>query len=92
MSGTFNSTTLFRRVIEPENGTLAPDVARYVKDLNFKPEDHARFESLSVKAQEGALSSEESEELESFLHVDSLLTIMRLKAERSLSPRSEKAS
>jgi len=92
MGSAFNSTTLFRRVIEPENGTLAPDVARYVKDLDFKPDDHARFEFLSAKAQEGALSTDESEELKGFLHVDSLLTIMRLKAERSLPPQSRNAS
>ncbi len=88
MSATFNSTTLFRRVIEPENGSLAPDVARYVRDLDFKPDDHARFELLSAKAQEGTLSSEESEELEGFLHIDSLLAIMRLKADRSLARAS----
>ncbi|MDB5330794.1 MAG: hypothetical protein JWP03_1945 [Phycisphaerales bacterium] len=86
MGVTFDSTTLFRRVIEPESGSLAPDVARYIVDLDFRPEDHARFEQLSAKAQEGKLSVEETEELDGFLHVDSLLAIMRLKAERSLRP------
>lgn len=85
MPETFNSTILFRRVIEPENGSLAPDVARYVRDLDFKPADHARFEALSAKAQDGTLSPQEAEELEGFLHIDSLLTIMRLKGERSLA-------
>lgn len=85
MSQTFSSTTLFRRVIDPESGSLAPDVARYVRTLDFKPEDHARFEELSEKAQEGKLSAQEAEELEGFLHIDTLLAIMRLKAERSLS-------
>jgi hypothetical protein len=88
MSATFNSTTIFRRVIEPENGSLAPDVARYVHGLDFKPDDHARYELLSAKTQEGALSPQESEELEGFLHIDSLLAIMRLKAERSLARAS----
>ena len=84
MTTTFDSTTLFRRVIEPETGSLAPDVARYVLNLDFRADDHDRFEQLSTKAQEGTLSKQESEELEGFLHIDSLLTIMRLKAERSL--------
>jgi hypothetical protein len=88
MSTTFNSTTLFRRVIEPESGTLAPDVARYVRGLDFKADDHARFEDLSAKAQEGTLSTQEREELEGFVHIDSLLAIMRLKAERSLAHSS----
>lgn len=85
MPETFDSTTLFRRVIEPESGSLSPDVARYVRDLDFKAADQARFETLSAKAQEGTLTPQESQELKGFLHVDSLLTIMRLKAERSLS-------
>ncbi|HZL34825.1 MAG TPA: hypothetical protein VFC78_05910 [Tepidisphaeraceae bacterium] len=85
MATGFDSTTLFRRVIEPETGTLAPDLARYLMSLDFKAEDHARFEVLSEKAQDGALSTQEREELEGFLHVDSLLTVMRLKAERSLA-------
>lgn len=80
----FNTTTLFRRVIEPETGSLAPEVARYVKDLDFKPDDHARFETLSAKAQDGTLSPQEADELNGFLHIDSLLTIMRLKAGGSL--------
>jgi hypothetical protein len=88
MAQTFNSTTLFRRVIDPEHGSLAPDVARYVRDLDFRAEDHKRFEELSTKAQEGNLSPPETEELEGFLHVDSLLAIMRLKAERSLAHAS----
>jgi len=85
MHATFNSTTLFRRVIEPESGSLAPDVARYVMNLDFRADDHDRFEQLSAKAQQGTLSQQEIEELEGFLHIDSLLAIMRLKAERSLS-------
>jgi hypothetical protein len=85
MSTTFNSTTQFRRVIEPESGSLSPDVARYVRGLDFKADDHARFEDLSAKAQEGTLTPQESEELEGFLHIDSLLAIMRLKADRSLT-------
>jgi hypothetical protein len=56
--------------------------------VRCKADDHARFELLSAKAQEGTLSSKESEELEGFLHIDSLLAIMRLKAERSLARAS----
>ncbi|MDB5303131.1 MAG: hypothetical protein JWM97_680 [Phycisphaerales bacterium] len=86
MAVTFDSTTLFRQVIEPENGSLAPDVARYIVDLDFPPTDHARYEVLAAKAQEGTLSPEEAQELDGFIHVDSPLAIMRLKAERSLNP------
>jgi hypothetical protein len=84
MSSTSESTSIFRRVIDPENGTMPPELAHYVMDLDFKPQDHFRFEELSEKAQAGTLSEEETSELDGYLQVDSMLTIMRLKAERSL--------
>ena len=85
MSTMAESTSIFQRVIEPENGTLPPELAHYVMDLDFKPQDHARFEQLSEKAQAGTLTSQEADELDGFLQVDSILSIMRLKAQRSLA-------
>lgn len=79
------SSEIFRRVIEPDKGTLSPELARFVLDLDFRGPDHTRFESLSEKAQSGSLAPHEAEELDGYLHVDSLLTILRLKAERSLN-------
>jgi len=84
MSATAASTQIFRRVIEPETGSFSPELAQIVLDLDFRGEDHTRYEALSAKAQEGALSAEEADELDGYLHVDSLLAILRLKAERSL--------
>lgn len=81
---TATSTQIFRRVIEPEKGSFSPELARVVLDLDFRGEDHTRYEALSAKAQEGTLSPQEADELDSYLHVDSLLAILRLKAERSL--------
>ncbi len=84
MAITANSTEIFRRVIEPEDGSLPADFARFVEKLDFAPQDHARYEELSVKAREGSLGPEEADLLDSYLHIDSLLSIMRLKATRSL--------
>jgi hypothetical protein len=79
-----DSTTIFRRVIDPDRGSMSPELARFVLELDFPAADHERFEALSAVAQERALTPEEADELDSYLHVDSLLAIMRLKAERSL--------
>jgi hypothetical protein len=86
------STEIFRRVIEPQRGTFAPELARYVLELDFGREDHERYEHLSAKAEEGALSAEELSELDGYLHVDSLLAILRLKAQRSLERESSRES
>ena len=83
MVAAINSTTIFRRVIDPEGGSMSPELARFVLDLNFPAADHARFEELSAMAQERDLSPDEANELDSYLHVDNLLAILRLKAERS---------
>jgi hypothetical protein len=84
MAITAESTQIFSRVIEPDVGSLPPELARYVESLDFRPADHARYELLSAKARDGSLTPAESDELDGYLHVDSLLSIMRLKAEHSL--------
>jgi hypothetical protein len=84
MAITAESTQIFRRVIQPESGTLAAELAQFVHSLDFRPDDHARYEQLSSKAREGSLTSVEEDELDGCLHVDSLLSILRLKADRSL--------
>ena len=78
------STEIFRRVIEPDSGSFPRDLARFVLNLDFRGEDHDRYQELSAKAQDAALTEEEASVLDAYLHVDSLLAIMRLKAERSL--------
>lgn len=75
---------IMRRVIDPDLGTLPPQLARYVLTLDFKADDHARYEELSAKARAGSLTQPEEEELDGYLEVDGLLSLLRLKAERSL--------
>lgn len=84
MAITADSTSIFSRVIEPDVGSLSPELARYVLSLDFPPHDQARYAELSEKAQGGLLTADETDELDAFLHVDTLLSIMRLKADRSL--------
>ena len=83
-----DSAMLFRRVIDPERGSMSAELAKFVLELDFPPSDHARFEELSEKAQQRELTSDESDELQNYLHVDNLLAILRLKAERSLAGNS----
>lgn len=89
VSGNVESTSIFRRVIEPEAGTMPRQLAEYFIQLDFKPEDHRLYERLANKAQEGALTTEEAEQLDGFLQVDSMLAIMRLKAQRSLTQHQD---
>jgi hypothetical protein len=55
-------------------------VARYLLSLAFEPEDVERMNLLAARARDGDISSEEETELDSYLHVGNLLTIMQSKA------------
>ena len=55
-------------------------VARYLLSLDFEPEDVDRMNLLAERAREGELSAEEAAELDSYLHVGNLLTIMQSKS------------
>ena len=55
-------------------------VARYLLSLDFEPEDVDRMNLLAERAREGGLSADEEAELDSYLHVGNLLTIMQSKS------------
>ena len=83
MSTISASTEIFRRVIAPSKGTLPKDRAKYVQGLSFSAKDHAKYEKLSAKARAGTLSEREADLLDGYLHVNNLLSILKLKAARS---------
>lgn len=78
-------TSILAHVIEPTQGTLAPETAKYLLSLDFPQADQSRFAVLSTKAQAGSLTEEEQNQLDEFLAVNDLLTIMQAKARASLS-------
>jgi hypothetical protein len=77
-------STILEHVIEPRHGNLPADVARHILTWDFPREDHARYEQLSEKAQEGTLTEAERLELDDFLNVSDFLAILQSKARASL--------
>ena len=63
---------------------FSEEMARQILGIHFSPADHVRYEELSAKAQEGALSPDERAELEDFLNLNDLLIVLKTKAESSL--------
>src|SRR5437588_824684 len=57
---------------------------REILALDFPPEDHARYDRLSEKASEGTLSDADQADLEEYLDVNDVLTVLKLKARNSL--------
>ena len=75
---------ILERIIDPERGGFSPEHARYVLSLDFSPDEHAVYAALSEKSQAGALSDQERAELDDFLTVNALLTILQAKGRISL--------
>ena len=78
-------TGILERAIEPTRDALSSELAQYILKLDFPPEDHARYRELAARAHDGALSSDEQTELDDYLSVNTLLTIMQSTARVSLA-------
>jgi hypothetical protein len=72
------------RLIEPGNRAIPTVVTQYLLQLDFPPEDHARYLELSAEAQAGTLTTEETAQLDDLLLANNVLTILRSKARVSL--------
>ena len=77
-------SAILDRIIEPQHGGFSPEHARYVLSLDFSTEEHARYAVLAEKAQTDTLSDQERADLDDFLAVNALLTILQAKARISL--------
>ena len=84
-------SAILDRVIRPKHGDLSPELARHILSLDFDQTDRARYEALSIKAQEGTLTGDEESELDGYLVVNDLLTVLQSKARVSLKQQSSAA-
>jgi len=72
------------RIIQTDEQELTPDAARYLLSMRLPSGDEDRVNELSAKARAGSLTDSERQELDSYLHVGSLLAVMQSKARRLL--------
>jgi hypothetical protein len=75
-----SETAIFGRLIKTDDGDLSRDLARYVLTLGFGEEDQTRMRDLAERNQQGALSPEESEELQNYVKAGHLLALLHSKA------------
>jgi hypothetical protein len=79
-----NEATIWTRIIEPDKNGLSPEAARSFLALRFSERDLAHMNELAEKNQEGLLSGAEREELEDYVKVGDVLSLLHLKARKSL--------
>lgn len=72
-------------VVRPGEGTFSREHADYVLSLDLPTEVKDRCDELSAKAQDGTLTADEAAELDHYISVDAMLTVLKSKARRSLS-------
>lgn len=75
---------ILTRVIEADEFEITPDVARYLLSMQLPDADRERVDELSAKARSGSLTQTEEAELDSYLHIGSLLGVMQSRARRRL--------
>jgi hypothetical protein len=70
---------IWERVFVPDPRRITPDQARYLLEARFSQADLDRINELSAKAGEGILKPDEKAELERYVHVGHLLSILKAK-------------
>ena len=86
-----SEATILARLIQSRT-EMDSHIARYLLSLTFEPEDVERMNVLAAKARDGDISPEEETELDSYLHVGNLLTIIQSKARVYLRTHEPSAS
>jgi hypothetical protein len=79
-----SEAAIFARLWETGDGGLTPVLARHIVKLGFSEADRERMHDLAVKNQEGRISVEELDELDSYIKVGDLLAILQSRARRLL--------
>ena len=78
---------ILARLIRPEDDDLPAEAAKAFLNIRFDRHDLDRIHELVTKNQDDALTPAEKADLESYLHVSSILDLMHAKARRALKKR-----
>jgi hypothetical protein len=87
--GQNSETGILARLIQTRRDDLSRDAAEYLLSLQFDERDLLRMNELSDRARSGSLSTAETAELDSYIHVSNLLAVIRSKASLSLQATKE---
>lgn len=68
------------RLIQPDEETITPDVARTLLSLKFQKSDERRMNQLASKARKGTLSEEERMEAEQYNLISHMVALLQAKA------------
>jgi hypothetical protein len=77
-------TAVLEQFADLDVESISPAIARKILEFRFAASHHRRVKALSQQAQTGALSPAEQEELDEYIRVGTLLSILQSRARRAL--------
>ena len=72
--------TVLSRALEMKGATVPPEGARFILNLGIREQDKQRTLDLLEKQQQGRITADERDELESYIQADNVLSILKAKA------------
>lgn len=75
---------ILSRLVKPSGADFSPEAAEALLKLDFDQTDRDRMHELTVKNQEGNLTTAEEEELDSYRRIGYFVDLVRSKARISL--------
>lgn len=75
-----STATLLDRIFDPFTEVLTPESAQRIADWRVDDETQRRVDELAEKANEGALSTAERQDYETYVHVIDFIGILQAKA------------
>jgi hypothetical protein len=73
-----------QELLDPAERRMSPELARFFAEWQFSQEATSRIAELGEKANDGALTAEEDEELRSFVEIGDRLAALKLRAQAFL--------
>jgi hypothetical protein len=83
------SATVLSRALQSK-GDVPPEGARFILDLGIMADDKKRTLELLAKQQQGRITAQEREDLESYVEADNMLSILKAQAILALKKAGQK--
>ena len=82
--------TIWETIMRPHFGDMSPEPARAILDLSIPETERARMKALLAKAKAGAISREESLDLDEYERAGNMLSVLKAKARRILKSKKSR--
>lgn len=71
-----SESAIWARLIEMRKEPISAETARFLLSIRLSEVDHSRMQELMDKSNDGTLTPEDEAELDSYLNIADLLTVM----------------